>query len=284
MSLTARAVLAFFIAFSPRVGLADPPPAEFTISFDGDAAIWSPFEDFEACETVTDSDLTATMCLALSNVSCNGAGLCTCDAALDFSGDLDGLLTGSGTAKLNCNATPDNPTDPVCKAKLSFDALGSISALGMNCAARISNFVVNGPVDPDGFYHGKARAKVCLDCSVGHACAGAAGDFEYEVNPPIPWDLTVQVQPDPDHPGILEGVAADDVGPFEYTAKGKYNPKTDATTITLKGVTKKADPGSISQGASVKLGELDCTAGQCTNGTATFKVQGNKAKGVPVGP
>lgn len=279
--------IALIVLLAPcgaQIALADPPPSQFTVQLEGDAAIWNPFEDFGACETLTDSGLTATMCLALHNVFCNGAGLCTCDAALDFSGDLDGLLVGDCTAKLNCNATPDKPTDPVCRAKLAFDALGSISALGMTCDAEIPRFVVNGPVDSVGFYHGKAKAKVCVDCGFGRSCAGAAGDFEYDVNPPIPWQLTVELSSDPVYPNDLSGVATDSLGPFSYTAMGSYDPGDDATTIVLKGVTKKADPDSVSQGAKIRLDDLDCAAGQCSGGTATFKVQGNKVKAAPVGP
>src|SRR5262245_18171897 len=211
---TASWWVALWMGSLPAVALADPPPAQFTVQFDGDAAIWNPFDGFAACETVTDSGLTATLCLELSNVVCDGAGLCTCDAALDLTGDLDGLLTGDCTAKLSCAATPDNPTDPVYKAKLAFDAAGSITALGMTCAAEIPRFVVNGPVDSAGFYHGKAKSKVCVDCGGGRACAGAAGDFEYEVNPPIPWELTVELTSDPYYPNDLSGFATDSLGPF----------------------------------------------------------------------
>jgi hypothetical protein len=278
-------LLALFVGSSPRVALADPPPAEFTVSFDGDAAIWNPFEDFQACETVTDSGLTVTMCLDVTNVFCDGAGICTCDAALDFEGDLDGLLTGNCTAKVGCKATPDNPTDPVCKAKLAFDAIGSISVLGLSCGAEILNFVVNGPVDYTGFYRGKAKAKVCVECAGGQrACTGASGLFEYAVNPPIPWDLTVQLASDPQYPNSLVGVATDSLGPFSYTAMGTYDPASDQLSIGLKGVTRKVDPNSVSQGAKIKLEELGCAAGQCGGGTATFKVQGNKVKDAPVEP
>src|SRR5262245_11985433 len=90
--------IALSIAICPRVGLADPPPEQFTVSFDGDAAIWNPFDGFEACE----SALGATLCLELDDVDCNGAGECVGEADFTFTGLLEGFGSGSFEGKARC--------------------------------------------------------------------------------------------------------------------------------------------------------------------------------------
>lgn len=283
LSWTAFALLlSLFVGSSPRAALADPPPAQFTIQFDGDAAIWNPFDGFQACETVTEGSLTTQGCLTLGNVFCDGAGNCSCSAAFELEGDVDGLLTGSCTAKVACTAT-DDPDKPVCKASLKLNASGSVEV----CDASVANFVVKGPVDSTGLFHGRGKAKLCVDCgAVGgpRECLGVAGLFEYQVNPPIPWDLTVQLASDPQYPNSLVGVATDSLGPFSYTAMGTYDPASDQLSIGLKGVTRKVDPNSVSQGAKIQLKGLGCAAGQCSGGTANIKVQGNKINKTPIGP
>ena len=285
MKPTRTALVLLLVSSWAGVAVAGPPPGQFTLQFDGDAAIWNPFDGFQACETFTDLGFTETLCLNLDDVFCDGAGICVCYAAFEFSGIIDGVLDGPCNAKVSCNRTPDDPTDNECKARLALDASGSVSGAGVSCDAELSNFVVNGPVDYAGLYHGKAKSKLCLDCTNGvHDCGGVGGLFEYEVNPPIPWALTINVGPDPGNPNTLVGGATDNLGPFEYTAKGKYNPTTGESAITLTGVTEKVDPESVSQGAKVQLKQLLFQGSNVQAGTAKIKVQGNKINGTPVGP
>jgi hypothetical protein len=275
-----RIALALLVSLAtpswPRLSLADPPPAEFTIEFDGDAAIWNPFEGFSACESFSG----ATLCLFLDGVVCNGAGQCFGYADVEFSG----ILNGSGSSTFEGNAkcvASSNPEAPVCKANLLIEELiGTVNF----CGFELSNFKVKGPVDSAGFFEGKASTQLCLECpGAARECVGAKGLFEYPVNPPMNWSLTVQVNAVPKKPKKFVGTADDSLG-FSYTAKGAYNPKKDEATIILQGVTKKADPDSVSQGAKIKLEKLHCQAGQCTGGTANIKVQGNKINDTPIGP
>jgi hypothetical protein len=268
-------LLALFAASSPRVALADPPPPAFTIQFDGDAAIWSPFDGFQACETVD----TETLCLSLDNVVCNGAGKCYGDAHMEFDG---AILNGSGSgpfeAKASCVATP-NPDDKVCSASLLIKELVGVVS---SCAFELLNFKVRGPVDNSGLFDGNASARLCLEECQGQPrrCASGSGEFDYAVNPPIPWNLTVNPVPDAQNPLKFTGTASDILG-FTYTAKGVHNPKNDMSKFVLLG-DKVNDPWSA--GAKVKLSDLVFQGSDVQDGTANIKVQGNKIPKAPLGP
>jgi len=268
--------IALFLALAvptwPRLALADSPPSSFTIYFDGDAAIWNPFNGFQACE----SALGETLCLNLSNVSCNGAGTCSGNAQFHFSGLIDGNLNGVMSAKLNCTTKPDHdPDDRVCSAKLAVrDAAGTLEG----CSAKIPSFKVSGPVDYLQFFDAKGSAKVCVEPCPGipiSGCFPARGAFEYDVNPPVPWSLTVAVEPDPSKPANLTGTANANVSGriFTFTASGKHAEKSDLSKIVVKGI-----PGTTSEGAAIGLTELVCNASDCTDGEAKIKLQGNKSR------
>jgi hypothetical protein len=267
-------LVALSIASWPRLGLADPPPAQFTLSFDGNAAIWNPFDGFEACETVD----TETLCLSLQNVVCNGAGQCFGAADVEFDGSL---LNGSGSgpfeAKASCVATP-NPDDKVCSVGLRIrELVGVVSS----CGFEFSNFKVKGPVDHSGLFAGRASARLCLECNgQPRQCASARGEFEYAVNPPIPWNLTVNPLPDAENPVKFTGTASDSLG-FSYTAKGVHDAKNDTSKFVLQG-DKVNDPWS--KGAKVKLKDLVFSGSDVQSGTANIKVQGNKIPEEPLAP
>jgi len=267
---TAFAVLLALAAFSPRVGLADPPPSQFAIEFDGNAAIWNPWGDFQTCETVSESGLTVTLCLSVDDLVCDGTGRCSCDASFDFSGAINGSLTGPCTARVNCIAT-SNPNDNVCSAigtKLLIpSAVGSIES----CDASI-RLVTSGPVDSTGLYRGGARARVCVDCGGGRQCSRISGDFEYALNPPTDWTLTVDQQPTAENPLRLEGAAFDSLG-FTYSVVGTRSVGNGVSTFVLRG-----DDETASEGARIKLRNLVFQGDDLQAGTAKIKVQGNKIR------
>ena len=184
-----------------------------------------------------------------------------------MSGLLGGSTTGPASAKATCNVT-GNVDRPVCKAKLKFDTDGTITGPGVVCDAVI-NGRVNGPIDSDGFFEGKGRAKLDLDCPGERFRRSVAGLFEYTVDPPTPWSLTVQVSP---NGRKLEGTAVDSLG-FTYTAKGRNNEKKDESQISLKG-----DKDTVSKGAKIRLKNLVTTGSSVTGGTAKISVQGTKSE------
>jgi hypothetical protein len=258
-------LLALFVASPARVALADPPPAEFTIQFDGDAAIWNPFEGFAACRTSSGT----TTCLSLDNVFCDGAGECTGDAEVAFSGATNGAGSGSFVGRVRCVDTP-NPNDPVCRARLTVaELIGSVDG----CALRLDHFALRGPVDATGLYRARASANVCLQCSnQSEQCSAAAGRFRYQVNPPSEWTLTVDSHPSNADPLRLEGTADDSLG-FTYTVHGVRSVGNGVSTLVLKG-----DAGTPSEGARVKLRNLVFHGEDLQAGTARIRVQGNKIR------
>lgn len=249
-------------------GHADPPPASFTVDFTGDASIWNPFDGFVACEDLGG----ATGCLKTDNVVCNGRGRCTGDAEFSLSGEIQGVTTGPATMKLKCKAS-DDPSRPACRATLRFDVAGPISetftGLGLVCDGEIRG-KVNGRVDDPGFFDGRGRVRVCLKCpGVRRLCERGRGVFPYAVNPPTPWNVTVDVT---QQGRRLVGTAMDSLG-FLYTATGRYNPRRDHSKIVLKG-----ERSGLSRGARVKLKKLDFSGSTLLDGDAVFRVQGNKAR------
>jgi len=262
-------VFSILLGFEPQNALADPPPPSFDLYFSDNAAIWSPFEDFLACET----ELGTTLCLELFNVVCDGRGSCTGDGELSLSGNLDGLFTGPVTAKSRCTRREEQGTRPVCQAKFKIEAEGSLTDGLTTCTGSII-MAVNGPVDLGGFYDGKARGRLDLVCAGRRARESLTGLFQYTVNPPTPWSLNVQVSQDGRK---LEGTATDSLG-FSYTAKGNYSDRNDESRITLKGETDSA-----SKGAKVMLKDLTTTGPSVTGGTAKISVQGNRST-AEIGP
>ena len=258
-------LLALLVASSARVALADPPPPEFTIPFDGDAAIWNPFEGFAACDTRSG----VTTCLSLENVVCDGAGRCTGDATIEFSGALSGSGSGFFSGRTRCVATPD-PRDPICRGRLEIEELvGSANS----CDFELVNFRVRGPVDPAGLYHGRAAAEVCLTCpGEPQQCSPATGRFKYAVNPPAAWSLTVESHQSSADPLRLVGTASDSLG-FTYRVRGVHSVGNGVSTLILRG-----DEETPSQGARVELRNLVFHDGDLQAGTALIRVQGNKVR------
>jgi len=258
-------VVALFVAFSARVGFADPPPAEFTISFDGDAAIWNPFEGFAACQTVSEE----TMCLSLEHVVCDGAGRCTGIANIEFIGALDGSASGPFLGRVRCIATPD-PNDPICRVRLDIDdAFGSLSP----CELSRLRLRMRGPVDADGLLHGSATTRICLTCPGATAqCGSGDGQFEYVLNPPTDWSLTVQSQPSSEDPLRLVGTANDSLG-FSYSVVGELSVGNGVSTLRLRG-----DADTLSEGARIRLRNLVFHGEDLDAGTAYINVRGNKIR------
>jgi hypothetical protein len=258
-------VLLILVGVGPEIALADPPPPSFDIDFSGDSAIWNPFEGFEACESFAG----ATACLELFNVACGGKGTCVGDATFTFSGVLQGSFAGPFASKASCKQS-DNPAKPVCKvSNLKAETEGSVTN-GGTCTGKI-NVNVSGPVDLSGFFDGKGTGKLNLDCGAAGRLRGSErGLFQYTVNPPTPWSLTVQVSQD--SKGKLEGTATDSLG-FSYTAKkSKYSEKKDESKIALTG-----DKDTESKGAQVVLKKLVTIGDEVVGGSAKVNVQGNKS-------
>ena len=218
----------------------------------------------------------ATLCLFLDDVTCNGAGHCAGDASIEFTGTLDGSGAGSFEAKAKCVAT-ENPDDKVCSASLLVPELvGTVNA----CDLTLENLKVKGPVDSSGFFEGKASTRLCVQCAGDDRpqCTGAKGSFEYGVNPPIPWNLTVNAQPTADNPARFEGTASDSLG-FHYQAVGTHSSKNDVSQFLLRG-----DADTASEGAKVKLNQVEFSGSDVSAGTANIKVQGNKINQTPLAP
>lgn len=258
--------------------LADPPPASFQLDFDGESSIWNPFDGVEACENMGltfgltfDYD-SSTACLELDDVVCNGKGSCAGTATMTFVGQVEGTLTGPFESSAKCKEQ-SNPNKPMCSAKLAFDVEGPIRTitmpLGLTCDGEFDG-KVNGPVDSTGFFAGWANAKACAQCAGGgrRVCESIREPFDYDVNPPTPWSLMVEVAP---NGSKLEGTAQDTLG-YSYTAKGSYNQKKDESNLTLSG-----EKGTESNGAKIILQKLVTTGSDVTDGTAKISVQGNQS-------
>ena len=249
----------------PALAWADPPPDQFSIDFAGDAAIWNPFDGFEACESV----LGATLCVSLTDVVCDGKGTCDGDVTWDFSGQLGGVLTGQFTSKAKCKAPRPGQDKPVCKAQIK-DCGGVGQVEGFDTT--IESCSIKGPVDLGGLYDGWGRARVCIDdvVQVGRTtCDSVSGAFQYDVNPPLPWTLDVDISTDAK--GKIAGTASDDLG-FAYEVKGSYKDSKDAAKLSLKG----ADDAS--NGAKIAIKDLTFTGATVTGGAAKVKVQGNQSQ------
>lgn len=262
----ALAVLAsLLVASAPRVGLADPPPGEFTLSFDGDAAIWNPFEGFAACDTRSG----VTTCLSLENVDCDGAGRCEGDATIEFSGAVSGSGSGAFSGKTRCVATP-NPLDPVCRARLEIGALvGSADS----CELELHDSSLRGRVDAAGLYRGRAGAELCRTCPGGpQECSTVTGRFQDQVNPPTDWTVVVESQQSAKDSSRLVGSASDSLG-FTYRVRGVHSVGNGVSTLLLRG-----EEGTPSEGARIKLRNLVFQGDDLQAGTANIRVQGNNAR------
>lgn len=266
--LRARRIAWIALVLCPAIASADPPPASFDIDFSGDAAIWNPFDDFEACESI----LGATLCLTLSDVECDGKGKCQGDASFAFSGTLDGELTGPFTASAKCKP-PKLPGGDVCKAQISScDTAGQVSGF----EATIDACSLKGPVLGNGLFDAFGKARVCLVGVVQpgkRTCQSGSGGFSYFVNPPTPWTLSVTIA---DDDGKLAGTASDDLG-FEYAVKGRYKDSDDGTKLALKGMKGSKEMPDPSKGASIKITDLVMSGSTVVSGEARIKVQGHKA-------
>ncbi|MEN8160967.1 MAG: hypothetical protein ABFS41_12910 [Myxococcota bacterium] len=257
------------VALLPAVALADPPPANFTLEFDGDAAIWNPFDDFSACETA----FGLTLCLDLDAVACAANGRCAGNATWDLSGfvdgqSLEGVLGGPFTAQTKCKASGD-PTKPVCKAKIDgceTDGELTIGALPP-LDAEIKGCSIKGTVSNAGSFDAFGKAKICVD---GFGCDTVGGEFDYDVNPPTAWMLMVELTATEKG---FSATATDTLG-FEYVGKAKYSEKSDSTKLSLKGAVETKDDED--KGAKVGVKGLTASGATITGGEAKFSVQGNK--------
>jgi hypothetical protein len=261
--------VAAWVALSTSAAFADPPPASFTLDFDGDAAVWNPFDGFSACET----EFGLTLCLDLDAVVCAANGRCAGDVTWDLSGSIDGesveaLLTGPFTARTKCKLG-DDPTKPVCKAKIdSCETFGELTIGGLlTVDAEITGCSIKGTVSSGGFFDAFGRAKICAE-DLG--CGNVGGEFNYDVNPPVPWMLMVELTAT--EKGFT-ATATDTLG-FEYVGKAKYSEKSDSTKLSLKGAVETKDDED--KGAKVGVKGLTASGATITGGEAKFSVQGNK--------
>ena len=245
---------------------ADPPPAMLDIDFSGEAAIWNPFEGFDACEEDWEG---SELCLSLSGVVCDGKGNCSGDATWDLTGLFTGTLTGTFTARVKCKE-PKQAGDDVCIAQIrGCETSGSIDFDGGSVEASISKCRIKGPVDDGGTLAGSGKARICVDSPPGKlTCDTVSGAFVYEVNAPTDWTLSLDLANDD---GALTGTAMDSLG-FDYTVKGRYDGGSDSSKLSLKG-----DRETPSRGAKIAIKDLTVVGGSATGGSAKLSVQGNRS-------
>jgi len=262
MKVTAT-LLALTALLAARPAPADQPNGTYVFTFSGNNEIIDPFKDFIEC----DSAFGATLCVTLDMVG-DGKGNYTGTSIFEFSGALTGELSGPATGSAACVAAdPAKPGTPLCKkASFGINVLGAVNDFPTAAKCKIG-----GTVDQSGFWDGSGTCNIRIDGPNGRESGRVKGFFTHTVPGGTgTWSLTVDVAPMDAKNLVLTGSTSQG---FQYTGKGKYNPKKDESNLPLKGKT-----GTPSNGSSIMLKKLITSGTKTLGGEASYKVQGNTGK------
>jgi len=246
---------ALFVAWPPSAGAAMPSGV---IVFEFTGKTIYDFSHFEDCNLQFFKKEPLTLCMTVDMVP-NGRGKHSGSASFDFSGSIEGTLTGpaSGSVKGKTGGEGKARLKVVTTGKLTVPGKGEKkTSIGVKCA---------GETGVSGYHETKCKVLVVVK-GVGDAVGKA--HYEGQLNG-SDWSFVMDVSPvDDEH---FAGNGTDTLG-YNYDVTGKYDPVEDSSKV-------KAFGQGLGKGAKILLKHLN-DAGEAK---AKFKVQGYKGSAMVQG-
>ena len=240
---------------------AEMPAGAYTISILGDNALVFPSGTIEnQCESTPDGLACASSDVHTdASGAVSGTGTLTLtggDVTLDLGLALEGQISGT-TVK------------PKTVVGFTAEGDGSYQGIPLTVTGGGRLKCAIDPTVADQLFC-KGRAKLCVYMSGEKlGCTGLpfATSFAFERTP---FDISLDLATDPKNGVTGDAQVLINAAPaFDYTAKGKYKPKTDTTTLKLVGV----DPAAKTK---IALKSALLEGGGASSGTVVFKVAGMK--------
>ena len=245
---------ALLLLLWPASAPAPIPDGEFDLSL-GPILNLNSFGD---CDSSTELGMDVELCVDVV-MEHDGKGRYRGMATLEFSGDIEGILTGpaSGLVK-KCVA---DGSSAYGRAGFGFHVDGALEALGSLSGRGDVDFECKGDVQPGGFFAPACTfwVRLCVEGECGSGTSGATLAGFLGADP-----LLITLDADPIDERKFGGTATDDLGNV-YGVKGRYRERTDTSKVIIKG-----DRGTPSTGAKVVLKEFTDEGA----GLAKYKVNG----------
>jgi len=248
-----------FLALTATVARAEMPSGAYTISVEGDSGLVLPSDDLVECSEgiCIDASMETSTTGAIS-----GAGVMNGESegvAIDLSVVIGGQVSGS-TAKP--------------KVTMSVQVDGTAEYGGMEFLVRGSGRAKCGldRLDPSQLQC-KGPLKLCVyDGSKKLGCD--SGPFFDTLIPleRVPFEIALDLATSEKNAITGTGEVSIDAMPaLAYTAKGKYKPKSDTSSVKLAGVDRLAK-------TKIAVSKTVLAEGGASGGVLTFKIAGQKGK------